>query len=187
MVYADDPQTCTELHMQQRSWYFAGEEECHWHINSATSYTSHYICPYFQRTSNDVAQTLPSAQIQGFPSSLMAAAFQTNSSTNRNPWKCFLMSSLGVTFPQIILQYKPTQSIPACLHPREEPRTITMTQLTNWWHWIGERYYGCSGWGGKARVAWEHLLTNTLLWLDLSKKEKKSQPETFVESILRST
>lgn len=58
--------------------------------------------------------------------------------------------------------------------------------MTNWWHWIGERYYGRSERGRKARMARENLLTNTLLWLDFN-KEKKSQPRTFLESILRST
>lgn len=179
MVYSDGPHTCTEPHMQQISRYLAGEEECHWHINDATSYHSHYICPYFQRTSNYVTQTLASAQIQGFPPSLMTAAFQTKSSTSRNHWKCLLIFSLGVTFPQITPDYKPTL-VPAFLDPREEPRTIIVTQLTNWWHWIGEWYYGCSERGGKARVAWERLLANMLLWLDLNNNKKKRQPQTSI-------
>lgn len=87
-------------------------------------------------------------------------------------------------FSQIIPY--PTQFIPGSLHPGEEPRTITVTQMTNWWHWIGQRYYGRSERGGKARMAREDLLPNTLLWLDLN-KEKKIQRRTFVESILRST
>lgn len=110
----------------------------------------------------------------------------SNSSTSRNHWKCLLIFSLGVTFPQITPYYKPTL-VPASLDPREEPRTITVTQLTNWCHWIGERYYGCSERGRKARVAWERLLTTMLLWGDLNNRKKKRQPQTSVESILRST